>query len=204
MSFGKRKGKLFVISGPSGAGKGTIVNRVVSETDLQFSVSMTTREPREGEIDGVHYFFVNEEEFKKTIKDNGFLEHADIYGNHYGTPKTQVLERLDNGIDIILDIEMQGALQVRENYPDGVFIFILPPSLTELRKRLTNRGTETPEKIEIRLGHTLKEMEYLDKYDYLVINDDLDTAVNEVKSIITAEHSRISVSAKDVIEEYIK
>ncbi len=202
MKLNEHPGKLFIISGPSGAGKGTIANRILEETDLAFSVSMTTRAPREGEIDGVHYFFVSEEEFQKNVEADGFLEHANVYGRRYGTPKAPILEKLKNGTDVLLDIEMQGALQIKENYPDGVFIFILPPSMSELRKRLTGRGTETQEAIEMRLSNTLKELSYVEKYDYLVVNGELDEAVNRVKAIIIAEHSKVTMTADELVREY--
>ena len=204
MNLNKHPGKLFIISGPSGAGKGTIANRILEETELEFSVSMTTRKPREGEIDGVHYFFVEEDDFVKNIDAGGFLEHAQVYGNRYGTPKGPILERLEKGIDVLLDIEMQGALQIKENYPDGVFIFILPPSMAELRKRLTGRGTESPEAIEMRLSQTLSEITYVDKYDYLVVNGELDEAVARVKAIIIAEHSKVTMTPEELIREYTK
>ena len=165
---------------------------------------MTTRSPREGEIDGVHYYFVDEEAFLKNIEEDGFLEHAEVYGKRYGTPKGPILERLEKGIDVLLDIEMQGALQVKEKYPEGVFIFILPPSMAELRKRLTGRGTESPEAIEMRLSKTLSEIEYVDKYDYLVVNGVLEEAVNRVKAIIIAEHSKVTMTPEELIREYTK
>ena len=166
----KHPGKLFVFSGPSGAGKGTICKKLLEENEeLAISVSMTTRAPRNGEVEGVSYYFTDKESFEKRIEAGEFLEHAQVYGNYYGTPKGPVIEKLAKGIDVILEIDMQGALKVKENYPDGVFIFILPPSMTELRKRLTGRGTETEEAIELRLGETLKELSYIEKYDYCVL-----------------------------------
>jgi guanylate kinase len=204
MNLNKHPGKLFIISGPSGAGKGTIAKRILEETELEVSVAMTTRSPREGEIDGVHYYFVDEEAFLKNIEEDGFLEHAEVYGKRYGTPKGPILERLEKGIDVLLDIEMQGALQVKEKYPEGVFIFILPPSMAELRKRLTGRGTESPEAIEMRLSKTLSEIEYVDKYDYLVVNGVLEEAVNRVKAIIIAEHSKVTMTPEELIREYTK
>ncbi len=202
MEIDKKKGKLYVISGPSGAGKGTITTRILDETDMGYSVSMTTRAPRTGEIDGVHYFFSTKEQFEKMIDEGGFLEHAERYGNYYGTPKAPVLEKLAKGQDVILEIEMQGAMQVKKNYPDGVFIFILPPSLPILRQRLIDRKTETPEAIELRLSSTLDEMRYIDDYDYYVVNNELDEAVERVKSIITAEHSKITMTADEIIKKY--
>lgn len=201
----KHAGKLFILSGPSGAGKGTICKEVLAQTsrdDVQLSVSMTTRNPRNGETEGVSYYFVSKEEFLRKIEAGGLLEHAEVYGNYYGTPKQPVIEKLAAGIDVILEIDMQGALKVKENYPDGVFIFILPPSMSELRKRLTGRGTETAEAIEMRLGETLKELSYIDKYDYCVVNGKLEEAVNRVKSILIAEHSRVTFTAEELISRY--
>lgn len=201
----KHAGKLFILSGPSGAGKGTICKEVLAQTsrdDVQLSVSMTTRNPRNGETEGASYYFVSKEEFLRKIEAGGLLEHAEVYGNYYGTPKQPVIEKLAAGIDVILEIDMQGALKVKENYPDGVFIFILPPSMSELRKRLTGRGTETAEAIEMRLGETLKELSYIDKYDYCVVNGKLEEAVNRVKSILIAEHSRVTFTAEELISKY--
>ena len=202
-SIVKNKGKLFVLSGPSGAGKGTICKRLLEETDkLDLSVSMTTRKPRVGETEGVSYFFTEKEVFQEHIKKGNLLEYAEVYGNYYGTPKTPVLDKLSRGIDVILEIDMQGALKVKESYPDGVFIFILPPSMTELRKRLTGRGTETAEAIELRLGEALKELSYIDKYDYCVVNGVLEEAVARVKAIVVAEHSKVAFTAEELIESY--
>ena len=202
-SIVKNTGKLFVLSGQSGAGKGTIRKRLLEETDkLDLSVSMTTRKPRVGETEGVSYFFTEKEVFQEHIKKGNLLEYAEVYGNYYGTPKTPVLDKLSRGIDVILEIDMQGALKVKESYPDGVFIFILPPSMTELRKRLTGRGTETAEAIELRLGEALKELSYIDKYDYCVVNGVLEEAVARVKAIVVAEHSKVAFTAEELIESY--
>lgn len=199
----KHPGKLFVFSGPSGAGKGTICKKLLEENkELALSVSMTTRAPREGEVEGVSYYFTDKEAFKKRIEAGELLEHAEVYGNYYGTPKGPVIEKLEKGIDVILEIDMQGALKVKENYPDGVFVFILPPSMSELRKRLTGRGTETEEAIELRLGETLKELSYIEKYDYCVVNGELDEAVARVKSIVVAEHSKVAFTAEELIASY--
>ena len=199
----KNPGKLFVLSGPSGAGKGTICRRLLEETDkLELSVSMTTRAPRCGEAEGVSYFFTDKDTFEEHISCGNLLEHAEVYGNYYGTPKAPVLQRLSEGIDVILEIDIQGALKVKENYPDGVFIFILPPSMAELRKRLTGRGTETAEAIELRLGETLKELSYIDRYDYCVVNGVLEEAVARVKAIVVAEHSKVAFTAEELIESY--
>ena len=199
----KHPGKLFVFSGPSGAGKGTICKKLLEENkELALSVSMTTRAPREGEVEGVSYFFTDKEAFKERIEAGELLEYAEVYGNYYGTPKGPVVEKLEKGIDVILEIDMQGALKVKENYPDGVFVFILPPSMSELRKRLTGRGTETEEAIELRLGETLKELSYIEKYDYCVVNGELDEAVARVKSIVVAEHSKVAFTAEELIASY--
>lgn len=199
----KHPGKLFVLSGPSGAGKGTICKRLLEETeDLELSVSMTTRAPRTGEVEGISYYFTDVETFKKSIGGGELLEYAQVYGNYYGTPRQMVLEKLSQGTDVILEIDMQGALKVKENYPDGIFIFILPPSMSELRKRLTGRGTESAEAIEIRLGETLKELSYIEKYDYCVVNGVLEEAVARVKAIVVAEHSKVAFTAEELIESY--
>lgn len=199
----KHPGKLFVLSGPSGAGKGTICKKLLEETDkLELSVSMTTRKPRTGEEEGVSYFFTDKRAFEENIRKGNLLEYAQVYGNYYGTPKGPVIEKLQSGVDVILEIDMQGALKVKENYPGGVFIFILPPSMAELRKRLTGRGTETAEAIELRLGETLKELSYIDKYDYCVVNGLLEEAVARVKAIVVAEHSKVAFTAEELIDSY--
>ena len=199
----KHPGKLFVLSGPSGAGKGTICKKLLEETEkLELSVSMTTRSPRPGEVEGISYFFTEKEKFEEHIRCGNLLEHAQVYGNYYGTPRAPVLEKLAAGIDLILEIDMQGALKVKESYPDGVFIFILPPSMSELRKRLTGRGTETAEAIELRLGETLKELSYIEKYDYCVVNGVLEEAVARVKAIVVAEHSKVAFTAEELIASY--
>lgn len=196
------RGLLFIISGPSGAGKGTICQRLKEQGVIELSVSMTTRKPRLGEIDGKNYYFVSEEEFIETINNGGFLEYAKVYGNYYGTPKDIVLKKLQQNKDVVLEIDIQGALQVKETYPKGVFIFILPPSMAELRKRITGRGSETEEDINLRLGETLKEVAYIDRYDYCVINDEIEEAVHRVTDIINAEHSKVTQDVYELIEKY--
>lgn len=202
MDRAEHSGKLFIISGPSGAGKGTICQRLVEDSKVEVSVSMTTRTPRPGEIDGKSYYFTTREDFQKQIENDGFLEYAEVYGNYYGTPKQKVNEKLSDGTDVVLEIDIQGALNVKEAYPEGIFIFILPPSMAELRKRITGRGSETEEAINLRLSQTLKEVSYIDKYDYCVVNGDLEEAVARVKAIVMAEHSRVSHSIYKLIEKY--
>ena len=202
MDKAEHSGKLFIISGPSGAGKGMICQRLVEESKVEISVSMTTRNPRPGEIDGKSYYFTEREDFLTEIEKGGFLEYAEVYGNFYGTPREKVIEKLSNGVDVVLEIDIQGALKVNEAYPNGIFIFILPPSMAELRKRITGRGSETEEAINLRLSQTLKEVSYIDKYDYCVVNGDLEEAVARVKAIVMAEHSRVSQSIYKLIEKY--
>ncbi len=196
------QGKLFVLSGPSGAGKGTICKEIVRRENIGLSVSMTTRAPRGQEEHGTSYYFVSEEDFQKTIDEGGFLEYAQIYGHSYGTPKRAVLDQLSQGRDIILEIEMQGAFQVKNVYPEGILIFILPPSLAELRKRLIERGTEDEEEIRIRQQATLNEIALIHDYDYFVINGDLEEAVDRVRSIILAEHSKVDPQVDRLIRKY--
>ncbi|NLY70404.1 MAG: guanylate kinase [Clostridiales bacterium] len=198
------KGLLFVISGPSAAGKGTICKNIIKEMDIDLSISMTTRKPRPNEVDGKSYFFVTQEEFDEVKNRGGFLEYAYVFGNYYGTPKDMVIEKLNKGRDVILEIDIQGAMQVKKTYPNGIFIFILPPSMEELRKRITRRGSESLEAINERLGEALKEVSYIDKYDYCVVNENLEEAVDRVSSIIKAEHSRVTEHVYELIEKYKK
>ena len=183
-----QQGRLFVLSGPSGAGKGTICDKVIQDGCAQLSVSMTTRAPRGKEIPGVSYYFVSDEEFDKTIEEGGFLEYAGIYGHRYGTPKSPVLEAMGEGKDVILEIEMQGAAQVKANYNDAVLIFVLPPSLAELRARLEKRNSDSPEQITKRTEATLSEIHRIGEYDYYVVNGKLEDAVDTVKNIMKAVH----------------
>lgn len=185
----KRKGALIVISGFSGAGKGTLVKRIVNECDnLSLSISMTTRSPREGEVNGREYFFVTKEEFEAAIKEDALIEHANYVGNYYGTPKKYVEEQLNEGKDVILEIEIQGALQIKEKFNDAVLVFVTPPSAEVLRNRLVSRGTETIEVINNRMKRAYEESDFIEKYDYLLINDDLDICVDRMKNLIDAFH----------------
>lgn len=194
-------GLLVVISGPSGAGKGTICKRLKEDfKELQVSVSATTRKPREGEIEGTSYFFVEEEDFIKKINNDEFLEYAKVYGNYYGTPKKEVFNQLEAGNDIILEIDIQGALQVKKNYPKGVFIFILPPSLSELNNRIERRGTDSKEVIFKRMQSAYDELNYAFEYDYVVVNDEVEAAVEQIKFIIFAEKNR-AVRKKAIINK---
>ncbi|MBD7914123.1 guanylate kinase [Clostridium sp. Sa3CUN1] len=186
------RGVLIVISGPSGAGKGTICKALLEKHDnIYISVSATTRSPREGEIEGVNYYFLTKEAFEQKVNENGFLEYANVHGNFYGTPKVNVEKMLEEGKDVILEIDIQGALQVKENFKEGVFIFILPPSMEELKKRIIKRGSETEESLMTRFKNAYKEINYVSKYNYAVVNDTLELAVSKVESIIAAEKCRV-------------
>lgn len=186
-----KKGLLIVISGPSGAGKGTICKSLLESQEFWVSVSATTRSPRNGEVEGKNYYFMTREQFLDKIAQDDFLEHAEVYGNLYGTPKSKVIEMLNSGKNVILEIDIQGALVVKDNYPDGVFIFILPPSMEELRNRIINRGSETPESLMTRFKSAYKEINYVSKYSYAVVNDTVEDAVNKIKSIVVAEQCRV-------------
>jgi guanylate kinase len=187
------RGLLIVFSGPSGVGKGTVRKAIFENENHQFeySVSMTTRKQRPGEVDGVDYFFRTKEEFETMIKNGEMLEYAEYVGNYYGTPLKYVNETLDLGKDVFLEIEVQGALQVKEKAPDGVYIFLTPPDLIELRERITNRGTDSEKVINQRMKKAREEIEMMQVYDYAVVNDEVDLAVAHIMKIIEAEHFRV-------------
>ncbi len=186
-----KRGTLFVVTGPSGAGKGTVLKKVMAATDhLYFSISATTRAPRPGEIHGVHYHFITRESFAQLIREERLLEHAEYVGNFYGTPLDPVLEHLAQGDDVILEIEIQGAKQVKARYPEAALVFIAPPSFDELERRLRGRGTETEETILRRMDTARRECAHMDAFQYIVLNDTPENGAYELLSIITAHRCR--------------
>lgn len=198
-----RKGLLLVVSGPSGAGKGTICKALLNKNDqIKLSVSATTRKPRNGEVHGVNYFFIEKEEFTRMLENGEFLEHAQIYDNFYGTPKAAIIECLEKGQDVILEIEMQGARQIKEVYPEGVFIFVLPPSLEELKSRIVGRGTETQEEIEKRFSCAFEEINQIVNYDYFIVNEDIEKSVNDVEAIILSEKNKVTRYKNNIIDKF--
>ena len=194
------KGSLIVVSGFSGAGKGTIMKKLVGETeDFALSISMTTRAPREGEQHGKEYYFVTKEVFEETIANDGLVEYACYCGNYYGTPKSYVDEMLSAGKNVLLEIEMQGAMKIKEKFPEAVLLFVMPPSAKVLYERLVGRGTETKEVIDKRMARAVEESQGIEQYDYIVVNDDLDTCVEEVKAIVAAS-ANAAVRNREFIE----
>lgn len=190
---GQRKGLLIVVSGPSGSGKGTVLSKVFAGNQKMFySVSATTRAPRPGEVNGKHYYFLSREEFEQKIREGGMLEYACYCGNYYGTPRAAVEEKCNAGFDVVLEIEVQGAMQVKKACPDCVTIFIAPPSAEELERRLRGRGTESDEAIRKRLETAENEIKHAKEYDYIVVNDDVETAAGKINSIVAAEKCRTS------------
>lgn len=198
-----KKGLLIVVSGPSGAGKGTICKEVLSRRDDLFvSISATTREPRVGEEHGINYFFITREEFERKIEEEAFIEYAEVYKNLYGTPKDYVLDKLNRGENILLEIDIQGALQVKKRYPEGVFIFILPPSMKELKNRIIGRGSETPESLERRFSSAFEEIEFVNQYDYYIINDQVKKAADLMESIIDAERCKVIEDIEEIVKMF--
>lgn len=188
-----KRGMLIVLSGPSGVGKGTVRKAIFDQggNDFQYSISMTTRKPREGEVNGVDYYFVSKEEFEHNIETGQMLEYAKYVDNYYGTPLKYVNETLDRGKDVFLEIEVNGALQVRQKSPDGVFVFFTPPDLMELKQRIINRGTEDMETINKRMAKAVEEIRMMRDYDFAVVNDKVENAVESIKTIIKSERFRV-------------
>lgn len=203
----KDEGILLVVSGPSGAGKGTICSAVREKyPDLEYSISMTTRAPRNGETEGVSYFFRTDEQFKKLVEEDAFLEYARVYDHYYGTPKKYVLDKIQAGRSVLLEIDIQGAMQVKKRYPKGVFVYIVPPSLEILSQRIHARGTDSEEVIQNRLAQITNELSMMHQYDYVVVNDVLEDAVHKTCAIIEAEKCRLSRNEgqiETVFKQYI-
>ncbi len=188
----RKFGILFVLSGPSGAGKGTVCKALMArKNDLRLSISVTTRAPREGEQEGINYFFCTQEQFQEMIRTNALLEWAKVYDNYYGTPRAFVERQLRDGYDVFLEIDIQGAMQVKRHFPDGVFLFLIPPSATELEARILGRGTETEDSFQIRFGAARHELARMGEYDYVIVNDVVDSACSTIESIIVAEHCSV-------------
>ena len=197
------KGRLIVFSAPSGCGKGTMLEEILKDERFAVSVSATTRAPREGEKDGVNYHFLTREDFEQRIADGKFIEHAEYCQNLYGTLVSEVDGRLEQGLNVILEIEPQGAMKIRKKRPDAVFIFIVPPSIGELRRRLKKRGTETDEVIEERVSKAAWEISQAEKYDYVIVNDALEDAISDFFAVIRGEQLKVDYSG-DIIEEVLK
>lgn len=190
----KHKGNLFILSAPSGAGKSTLYKALLSQdTNVRISISHTTREARKGEEHGREYYFTDVEDFLDMIADDAFFEHAQVFDNYYGTSKTSVFSMLEQGLDVILEIDWQGARQVRQLYPEALGIFILPPSLNALEERLRGRGTDSDDVIQRRMSKAVNEMSHYDEYDFAIVNDDFDTALSQLQSIFTAMRSKTTV-----------
>ncbi|MBP5430862.1 guanylate kinase [Ruminococcus sp.] len=197
------KGRLIVFSAPSGCGKGTMLEEILKDERFAVSVSATTRAPREGEKDGVNYHFLTREDFEQRVADGKFIEHAEYCQNLYGTLASEVDGRLEQGLNVILEIEPQGAMKIREKRPDAVFIFIVPPSIGELRRRLKKRGTEADEVIEERVSKAAWEISQAEKYDYVIVNDALEDAISDFFAVIRGEQLKVDYSG-DIIEEVLK
>ena len=192
-----KRGLLIVVSGASGTGKGTVCKKILDDMpEVAYSISATTRLPRPGEVDGREYYFLSRDEFKAWIADEKFLEFAEVYGNFYGTPLNKIEERLNRGEDILLEIDVQGALNVKRKCPEGVYIFLLPPSIEELKRRIEGRGTETPESLQRRLANAVAEIKIGREYNYVVVNDSVENAVAKIKAILVAERCKVERNAK--------
>lgn len=199
----KKKGILIVVSAPSGCGKGTVLSEILKDESFYYSVSAATRQPREGEINGVHYNFMSKEEFENHINNGDMLEYARYCGNYYGTLRNQVDEKLDEGRNVILEIEVQGAAKIRKVRPEAVFIFILPPSVRELRRRLNKRGTESEDVINARVAEAENEIRQSVNYDYIIVNDELADAVDDFKCIVRAEKLK-KIYSENIIDEVLE
>ena len=196
-----KKGLLIVVSGPSGVGKGTVCKAFLKKyKEVFLSVSATTRKPREGEVDGENYYFIKKDDFLEKIENNGFLEYAEYVDNYYGTPKNVVLDKLDAGQDVLLEIELQGAMKVKKAYSEALFIFLLPPNMKILRDRIEKRGTENIDIIDKRMEKAQDEIDFIEYYDYIVVNEDVEVAADTIYSIIESEKYRV-VRNKELIEE---
>lgn len=197
------EGLLVVVSGPSGCGKGTICKELLRRNkDIIISISATTRKPRNGEVEGVNYFFIDKERFDAMVQNDEFIEYANVHGNFYGTPKKFVLDKLKNGESILFEIDVQGAIQIKKMYPKAVLIFIAPPSMEELKNRIVGRGTESKSDIEKRYENAFKELEYIKEYEYMVINDEVMNAVEKIESVIMAEKCK-TIRQKELIKKIL-
>ena len=198
-----RKGALFVVCGPSGVGKGTVCKEVLRvKPEIKLSISATTRERRNKEVEGVNYYFIDRDKFETMIDEGELIEYAEVYGNLYGTPKEYVLNQLEKGYDIILEIDPQGAMQIKNKFPEGIFVFLLPPSMKELRNRIVSRGRDSKDNIEKRLKCAYEEIDFIKEYNYYIINDDLSKAVNSLVSVIEAERCRVKGDMSPLIKVY--
>jgi len=197
------RGLLIVVSGPSGAGKGTICKELINrDASIAVSISATTRRPRNGEVDGKAYHFIDRDSFVNMINEDGFLEYACVYDNFYGTPKNFVIDKIESGENVLLEIDIQGALQVKKKYPEGIYVFILPPSMKELRNRIVGRGSETKDSLQKRMSSAYSEIEYIKNYDYFIVNDTITHATNILQSIICAEKCRVDTDVKEILIKF--